>query len=187
MRKFIYFIALLIMFSLPVTIRAQGLVINEIMSANASTITDEDGDYSDWIELYNGTNDAINLAGYTLSDKLSQPAKWTFTDYSLAPNSYLIVFTSGKDRQGLPYFHTNFSIKDEGEDVLLSNPQGEIICHYNPVPLSDDNSYGCRTDGDTANLVFFQGATPGNTNNNQALLYTPAFVIAVPLKSKIVL
>ena len=47
MRKFIYFIALLIMFSLPVTIRAQGLVINEIMSANASTITDEDGDYSD--------------------------------------------------------------------------------------------------------------------------------------------
>jgi len=172
MRKFIYFIALLVVFSLPVTIRAQGLVINEIMSANASTITDEDGDYSDWIELYNGTNDAINLAGYTLSDKLSQPAKWTFTDYSLAPNSYLIVFASGKDRQGLPYFHTNFSIKDEGEDVLLSNPQGEIICHYNPVPLTDDNSYGCRTDGDTANLAFFQGATPGNTNNNQALLNT---------------
>ena len=55
--------------------RSRAFVINEIMSANVSTITDEDGDYSDWIELYNGTNDAINLAGYTLSDNsANQPS-----------------------------------------------------------------------------------------------------------------
>jgi len=177
MRKFIYFIALLSVFLLPVTTRAQGLVINEMMSANVTTIADEDGDFSDWIELYNGTNDTINLAGYTLSDKLSQPAKWTFTEHLLYPNTYLLVFASGKDRQGLPYFHTNFSIKDEGEDVLLSNPQGEIISHYNPVPLTDDNSYGCRTDGNTSNMVFFLGATPGNTNNHQPLISSQGFVI----------
>lgn len=167
MRNFIFFTILNVVFLFPFTSNAQGLVINEVMSVNDNTIADEDGDYEDWIELYNGTNEIINLSGYNLSDKVGQPAKWTFTDYLFEPGAYLLVFASGKDRHTLPYFHTNFSIKAEGENVLLSNPQGEIISHYNAVSLTENNSYGCRMDGFLNNIIFFKGSTPGNTNNFQ--------------------
>ena len=47
---------------------SQGIVINEIMSSNTTTIYDEEGDASDWIELYNNGANQVNLVGYYLSD-----------------------------------------------------------------------------------------------------------------------
>src|SRR4051794_37499627 len=70
---------------------AQGVVINEFMASNSSTLADEDGDFSDWIELYNSSNVAIQLQGYGLTDDLSTPFQWTFPSQSIAPKSFLLV------------------------------------------------------------------------------------------------
>jgi hypothetical protein len=148
---------------------AQSLVINEIMASNAFTMADEDGDFEDWIELYNGSGQPINLLGYMVTDNLSNPGKWTFPDITIAPGDHLLLFASGKDRLQGPYLHTNFSLRAAGEDVVLSNPEWLVIDHYMPVELTTDNAYGRLTDG-ADSLVFFAGATPGESNDGQALL-----------------
>ncbi len=78
---------------------AQSLVFNEMMSSNASTIADEDGDFEDWIELYNFGAAPIPLAGYGLSDNADNPFKWVFPAVTIDPGQYLLIWASGKDRR----------------------------------------------------------------------------------------
>lgn len=143
---------------------SQALVINEIMSSNATTIHDEDFDYEDWIELFNGTDSVINLESYKLSDDFSNPDRWVFPEVTINPGEFLLIFASGKDRYGPGYLHTNFSISKAGEPVLLSNANGQIIDYIPPVFIATDVSYGRYPDGGT-NFYFFDPATPGSENN----------------------
>lgn len=147
---------------------SQSLVINEIMASNATTIADEDGDYPDWIELYNSGTEPVNLHGFMISDQPSNPGRWTFPSIVIEPGEFLLIFASGKNRHEGPYLHTNFSISASGEYLLLSNPQYAVIDYFSPVELLTDNAYGRLTDG-ADSLVFFQGATPGYSNNGQPL------------------
>jgi hypothetical protein len=66
-------------------------LINEFMVANKSGLTDEDGDYSDWIEIFNPGAQAINLSGWSLTDNPDQPNKWTFPNRTLASGEYLRI------------------------------------------------------------------------------------------------
>ena len=103
---------------------SQNLVINEVMSSNNNTIYDDDGDASDWIELFNGTSNQINLNGYYLSDDTSNTLKWKFGNAVIDPGKYLIIFASDKDTY-LNYWHTNFKISSSGsiykgeEEILI--------------------------------------------------------------------
>lgn len=78
------------------------VLINEFSSLNISGITDEDGDHSDWIELYNSSALAANLEGYCLSDNAHNLKKWTLPAISLKPDNFLLIFASGKNRTELP-------------------------------------------------------------------------------------
>jgi len=73
------------------------LIINEGSNKNYSTIIDEDGDYEDWIELYNSGATAIDLFNYSLSDN-STPGEWVFPHQIIQPNQFILVFCSEKDR-----------------------------------------------------------------------------------------
>jgi hypothetical protein len=95
------------------------LLINEVMASNGAGLTDEDGDYSDWIELYNSGNQALNLGGWSLTDEAEQPEKWRFPDMTLGARQYLVIFASGKDRRSGPALHTNFRLNSEGEFLGL--------------------------------------------------------------------
>lgn len=77
MEKFSFLFAILLLIKFHMGF-AQEFWINELMSSNASSITDEDGDNSDWIEFYDGGDAEFNLAGYGLSDDLYEPLKWLF-------------------------------------------------------------------------------------------------------------
>src|SRR5437867_4663546 len=78
---------------------AQDVLINEVMSSNRHTLLDENGDSTDWIELYNAGAAPVSVAGYGLSDDAASPFKWTFRDAAIGPGRFLLVFASGKDRQ----------------------------------------------------------------------------------------
>ena len=79
--------------------RTEDLSISEIMPVNRSTLTDEDGDFSDWIEIYNPTDKDVNLLNYGLSDESVNPFKWRFPEHVLGPGERTLVFASGKDRR----------------------------------------------------------------------------------------
>ncbi|MFC1502125.1 CotH kinase family protein [bacterium] len=78
---------------------AQDIVINEVMSLNAVTIADEDGDYVDWIELFNSSNNSIDLEGFSLSDDTTESLKWIFPPCMLDAHQHLLIFASDKDRK----------------------------------------------------------------------------------------
>src|SRR5512137_2458951 len=90
---------------------APSVVISEIMASNNSTLADEDGAYSDWIELYNSSTNTVNLGGWYLADKATNLTHWQFPATNLGPSRFLVVFASNKDRRaaGAP-LHTNFKL-----------------------------------------------------------------------------
>lgn len=88
---------LIILFSVVVS-SAQQPVINELMSSNFSTITDEDGEYPDWIEIYNPGLSAVSLNNFGLSDDTTNQFKWIFPEVTLSPHKFIYLFASGKDR-----------------------------------------------------------------------------------------
>ncbi len=94
---FIGFIACLI----PALLWGQTLVLNEIVSSNRASLSDEDGDTPDWIEIYNPSSATIELAGFALSDDIEDPYKWSFETGQIAGNGHALVFASDKNRQSL--------------------------------------------------------------------------------------
>lgn len=154
------------------------IAFNEFMSSNSQTIADEDGDFSDWIELVNGGDTAVSLTGYGLSDDPDQAFRWTFPEVVLGPGDYLLVWASGKNRTdpGNP-LHTNFSIAAAGETLLLTHPVSGTLDQIEPVSLPGDISYGRQPD-EHGPWLFFAEATPGMANTTPGyteLLSPPAF------------
>ncbi|MDO9578112.1 MAG: CotH kinase family protein [Candidatus Cloacimonadales bacterium] len=92
---------------------AQNLKINEVVSANFASALDEDGDPSDWIEIYNADTSPLNLLNYGLSDNENNLQKWSFPDMVLEPDAFLLVFASGKDRSLTAYWETIIDWGDE--------------------------------------------------------------------------
>lgn len=143
---------------------APALVINEFMASNGNTIAAADGEYHDWIEIYNNTEESVNLEGYHLSDTDNNPARWVFPPVSIEPHGYLLVWASGLDHHDGIHLHTNFSISSDGEPILLVAPDGEtIIDRIEATPLARDVSLGRYPDG-ASELRFFKDPTPGSAN-----------------------
>ena len=94
--------SLLLALSVPalrLSVEAQGdVIISEFMADNATTLADEDGQFSDWIEIHNPTLNPINLLGYSLTDDPGLLTKWEFPAVTIPAGGYLLVFASYKNR-----------------------------------------------------------------------------------------
>ncbi|MDW7740330.1 MAG: lamin tail domain-containing protein, partial [Bacillota bacterium] len=141
------------------------LIISEAMAENVTTIADEDGEYSDWIEIYNPGDFAVNLNGFGLSDSADEPYRWKFPEVTIEPGEYLLVFASGKDRADTDsaYLHTNFKIQATGETLVLYHPSGIMLDSMHTGMLSPDMSVG-RSPENRSNRYFFETPAPGAVN-----------------------
>ncbi|HPF91008.1 MAG TPA: CotH kinase family protein, partial [Flavobacteriales bacterium] len=74
------------------------VILNEGSSRNYRTLADENGEFHDWVELYNTTDQWLDLEGYCLSDDSTNATMWTFPSTDIAPHGHLVVFCSGYDR-----------------------------------------------------------------------------------------
>ena len=66
----------------------QSIQLNEIVSSNGDNLYDEDGDTPDWIEIYNSSDESINLLGFGITDDVNDLLKWTFPSVELAPSEF---------------------------------------------------------------------------------------------------
>ncbi len=124
------------------------VIINEIMSTNRSTLTDENGLYYDYIELYNRSGETVSLSGWYLSDDSQSARKWRLPDVSIGPNEYLVIHASGLDRKEDPaHLHTNFSLSSEGEWAVLSNNEGRVMDRVEFDLLKADTAWLRQADG----------------------------------------
>jgi len=89
------------------------------MAVGDGSFVDEDGDFSDWIEIYNPTDTPVDLNGWYLTDDANNLTQWSFPDMTLAANDHLLVFASDKDRRiATEPLHTNFKLTGDGEYLL---------------------------------------------------------------------
>jgi len=137
------------------------LYITEFMANNRATIEDEDGDATDWIEIFNSGTESVNLEGYFLTDAADTLTLWSFPAVEIAENGFLLVFASGKDRRNPgSELHTNFRLSSDGDYLALVNPDGtSVVAEFgteeNPVPEQfEDSSYGLMQGGGLTPTVF---------------------------------
>ena len=142
--------------------RSRGLgqvVISEFMEKNRAVLRDEDGDFSDWIELYNQSGEAVSLAGWTISDKESKLG-WLLPELMLEPGQRLLLFASGKDRQG-EQLHTDFALSGE-EGVYLRNEHGTLLSSALCGDCEADVAMALQADGSYEKSLC---PTPGYENS----------------------
>jgi len=123
---------------------AQDVFISEVLASNSSGLFDEDGDTPDWIEICSDSSEAIDLAGYFLTDDSNDLERWPFPAVTLEPGACLVVFASGKDRRDAEgELHTNFRVDDRGEFLALVAPDGRTILSAPAFPAQrSDISFG---------------------------------------------
>jgi hypothetical protein len=154
---------------------SQKLLITEFMIYNDSILADEDGEFSDWIEIYNPGSLAVNLLNWSLTDDQNNKARWYFPNIQILPNQYLVVFASGKDRK-IPgkNLHTNFKLSAGDGFLALVEPDSISLSSYYYFPEQYNNiSYGCYN---SANY-YFDYPTPGTAN--VASTFVPAALFSV--------
>jgi hypothetical protein len=104
----------------------KGLVINEFLASNTVTMPDQNGEYDDWIEIFNNSNESLSLSNTYLSDSFTDLYKWRFPDdIIMSPESYLIVWADDNTSQtGL---HAGFKLSASGEQIILTHGVNGII------------------------------------------------------------
>ena len=144
------------------------IVLSEVVASNASTLLDEDGEASDWLELYNHGPETVELDGFYLTDDRSDLQQWRFPERTLQPGEYLVVFASGKDRaSGDGELHTSFRITQAGDELVLVAPDGATVMDHLKTPqVPRDASFG-RAGDDLDRLCFFAFPTPGEANGSE--------------------
>lgn len=123
-----------------------GVVINEVMASNVAYITDENGEYEDWIELYNGSSSAINLSGWHISDNPDNLDKWEFPNNTTIPAmGYIIIWADEDSSQGP--LHANFKLSAMGEQLLLLNASGSTVQDISFGAQQADKGYARSPNG----------------------------------------
>ena len=131
-----------------------GLVISEVMPSNAAAVTDENGNYTDWIEIWNSTDHTVSLEGLGLSDK-GDRIRFLFPDVSLEADGRVVVFCDNTNQSDPNRaFHAKFKLSSVGETVYLYDPNAYLIdsCKY-PIMASDES--WALTDSGFKNVTWF--------------------------------
>ncbi|AUC80993.1 CotH kinase family protein [Lacinutrix sp. Bg11-31] len=146
------------------TLTVGDLVINEIMADNGTTIADQDGEFDDWIELYNNSSQTLSLDNLYLSDDSTDPLVWEFpTGTTIAPDSYLIVWCDKDEEQvGL---HADLKFSSGGEEAVLSYADGTVIESITFGAQTEDMGYA-RIPNGIGNFVI---QAPTYNGNNESL------------------
>ncbi len=159
--------------SLPLSAQ---VLINEYSASNLNEFMDSFGRTEDWIELYNDSDQEVNLEGYHLTDKEGKPEKWEIpAGVVIGPKDYLLFHCSGRDLQVGDELHTNFKLSQtkSNEYVGFSDPSGNFIDLYKMELTLVENSRCRMTDGsDEWRISIDPTPNASNDGSNQFISYT---------------
>ena len=140
-------------------------VINEVMANNESTLADGQGEFDDWVEIYNSGNAAVDLSGYFLSDDAGDVARWQIPLASgvvVLPGERVVLWLDGDTEDGAD--HLPFRLAAEGEVLFLTDPDGVTVVDQVTLPVQHpDISYG--RDEATGEFRYLINPTPGMVND----------------------
>lgn len=138
------------------------VVINEVCSNNFSVATDENGNYSDYVELYNPASVPVSLTGFSLSDSEIELQKCLLDTVIIPAGGYYIVWVDGSD--GSSVGHAEFKLSKTGENVYFSNNKGQVIDAVDVPELEYDTVYARKEEA--VGSWVRQRPSQGASNNN---------------------
>jgi len=119
----------------------RAVVINEVMPSNTGAYLDDEGKSSDWVELYNPSDEDVNLRRFSLSDDADELDQWTFPDITLKAHSYIVVFLSGDSKKdSATSLHASFKLNAQGDKLILS-AAGIVVSSVELPPMDANISY----------------------------------------------
>jgi hypothetical protein len=138
------------------------VVINELMAVNTTIVTDQNGEYDDWIEMYNKSSVLLDLSGYYISDSKENTAKWEIPAGTTVPARGFLIIWADKDttQAGL---HSNFKLSSAGEKLYFVNPDQLIIDEVEYPSQTLELAYARNPDG--TGLFIWQVPTYNKSNN----------------------
>jgi len=156
------------------------IVINEFMADNKSTILSDQGNYGDWIELYNTADYAVDVSGMFLTDNLTT-YRWQIpSNVTIQAHGYLLIWADGNFRVG--DLHTNFKLDEDGETIALYAADGSLVDLVEFGEQVEDVSFGRTVDGGSSWNYNIE-PTPGEANrvDNSLIAGYPWPIWAVPM------
>ena len=153
------------------------LVINEFMASNDTTISDNFGEFDDWIEIVNISPDTVNLYGWYLSDNDSDLLKHQISDsINIAPDSIFILWADDDLEQG--WSHLNFKLAMTGEEIIITDPSLLLIDSVSFGLQQTDISFG-RFPNYTGSWAIMSHATPSELNMpHDSSQYSPPGIVS---------
>ncbi|MFH1880299.1 MAG: lamin tail domain-containing protein, partial [Bacillota bacterium] len=149
-----------------------GLVISEVMAANSAAVPDENGEFSDWLEIYNGTGADLNLQGVMITNR-NDRITFPFPSYELKAGGYVIVFATNSYQldPSLP-FHGKFKISSVGEKLYLYDPDLYLIDEVTVPTMVADQSFALTGISSAGEKVYevTDFYSPGFVNSEEGFL-----------------
>jgi spore coat protein CotH len=170
MKTKIYIIVVLLFFFKSNSYSQNSLLINEFEAKNGSTVKDNFGEYNDWIEIMNVSNQSIDLNGYYITNDLAEKTKnklaSTGSDLTLAPGGFLMLWADKDLTQGNN--HLNFKLGDSSLVAIYSTDLSLIdsVTFYKQYT---NISMG-RDPNNSKAWKFFSSPTPGKANSSNGFL-----------------
>lgn len=164
---------------MPIGYSAPTLVINEILPDNTITVPDGDGEYPDFIELFNYGIYSISLSDLSISDEPNRPTKWFLPDMLVPAGAYVLLFADNETEQGLN--HVSFTLDAENDELAIHAPvtSGYAIIDstsWNDVPA--DIAWGRLPNG-TGPFSLLSYITPGASNDNDTITLPTSFHVVL--------
>ena len=147
--------------------KGRGLIINEFLASNDFCCTDEEGDYDDWVELYNDSNSSIDIGGMFFTDTPNDENPYLIpnTDSNkttIPAGGYLILWCDDDQEQGV--LHLSKKLKGSGESIILMESDREtIVDSYTYEDQTTDISMG-RDPDNLDSWIFYENPSPGLPN-----------------------
>ncbi|MCD4693031.1 MAG: lamin tail domain-containing protein [Calditrichales bacterium] len=174
MKRLILFTLLLVLIA-AVSAESQTLFINEFMASNDAAVTDENGEYDDWIEIYNAGSEPVDIGGMYLTDDLSDPTTWQIPaaypdSTTIQPGGFLVLWADKESEQGV--LHLELKLSGDGEQIGLVqvvDTDTMFVDSLTYTAQTTDISYARFPDG-SSTWKFFDQSTPGAFNGEVDLI-----------------
>lgn len=156
------------------------ILINEVCTKN-TTVPSKDGNYYDFVELYNPSGSDVNIGGYGLTDDETKPFRFVFPDGAvIKAGSKAVVYLNSKEFDLDGEYTGSFGLSSDGETVTLCSADGSIVDQVTFGVMDADTSFGRISDGSDSFAVLSLSPGASNSVSSVKQKYVAPPVLSVP-------